>query len=119
MCAHNLSHPHGNQNFEFSYFRDARAKQMDKCLDAQKLDGVVQLFTCHEAQGNQMFKYEYKTKMIYHGRTEHNHCVEANLKDMKLYIKKCDANKDTQKWEMPNVHKENIDNWFTYGQKFL
>ena len=102
-----------------SYFRDIRAKHIDKCLDAQKLGVDIILYSCHESQGNQLFHYDYKKKKIYHGKPELKHCLDANLVKRKLFIAKCDDSKESQKWEWGRVYKENLDNWLRYGQKIL
>uniref|UniRef100_A0A182YBP2 Polypeptide N-acetylgalactosaminyltransferase n=1 Tax=Anopheles stephensi TaxID=30069 RepID=A0A182YBP2_ANOST len=118
-CAANKTHPQNNQFFTLSYHRDIRVRSNDKCLDASKLGDEIVLFSCHESQGNQMWRYDYESNMIIHGKDHLGRCLEADLSTNKLFLRSCDKEKSSQRWSWGYINFVHLQNWDVYGAKFL
>ncbi|XP_052872332.1 N-acetylgalactosaminyltransferase 6-like [Anopheles cruzii] len=118
-CSANRTHPQNNQFFTLSYHRDIRVRSNDKCLDAAKLNDEVVLFNCHESQGNQMWRYDYESKQIIHGKDHHGRCLEADIAGRKLIVASCDKSKRSQQWDWGYINFVHLQNWDVYGAKFV
>ncbi|CAO1318883.1 unnamed protein product [Diamesa serratosioi] len=117
-CAHDKINPHQSQSFELSFFRDIRLKSDSGiCLDGGSTLQLV-LFSCHQHQGNQMFRYDLDTKQIKLGKSEYI-CMEAESEGMKIIMERCDVNNELQQWTFGFVNETNLNNWNTYGSKLL
>ena len=57
--------------------------------------------------------------MIIHGKDHHGRCMEADLDTNKLFVRSCDKDKASQKWNWGYVNFVHLQNWDVYGAKFL
>lgn len=117
-CARDKINPHHSQSFELSFYRDIRLKSDSGiCLDGGGTSQLV-LFSCHQHQGNQLFRYDLETKQIKLGKSEYL-CMEAESEEMKVFMERCDVNNELQQWTFGFVNKTNLNNWKTYGSILL
>ncbi|XP_055598669.1 N-acetylgalactosaminyltransferase 6-like [Uranotaenia lowii] len=117
LCAKNKTNPQTTQFFTLTYARDIRSASNEKCLDASDVGVDVIFYNCHESQGNQLWKFEMDKKIIRHGKTARNQCLD--LIDKKVTVSKCDPSKKSQQWEWGFVNVTNMNNWNSYGFKLL
>lgn len=68
------------------------------CLD---YDGItLYMFECHKGQGNQKWRYSKSTKQF--TNVKNKVCLDVGpAPEMKLVAEKCNATKESQKWEFP------------------
>lgn len=110
-CAHNLKHPHGNQNWALSYRKDLRVKNSEKCMDvpSHNADSPVLIWGCHAQGGNQLFRYDPDAKWIIQGTS--NHCLEIDVNRGKVVVNKCDEDNANMQWEFGFVNQTAIQQW--------
>nr|CAB3248256.1 N-acetylgalactosaminyltransferase 7-like [Phallusia mammillata] len=66
------------------------------CLDCVGRDNVVSFWECHQMQGNQLWKYVYDHKQLYHSVSDS--CLEASPNEGKVFSRVCDHNNRNQMW---------------------
>jgi len=75
------------------------------CLDSQRKEKRVILYQCHQLHGNQLWKYNAKTGMLFHPQT--GGC--ASDRDHHLFLTTCDDSDETQKWKWRNIDQSKLD----------
>lgn len=121
FCGNNKKRPQNNQHFILRYYRDISDSEMESCFDSygEGEKRELKTFSCHHGQGNQYFRYDLKTKQIFHGPYRNKHCVEVNIGTQSVYVTTCNENKVEQKWEWGFVNETNINNWISYGSPIM
>uniref|UniRef100_A0A0K2TIP3 Polypeptide N-acetylgalactosaminyltransferase n=1 Tax=Lepeophtheirus salmonis TaxID=72036 RepID=A0A0K2TIP3_LEPSM len=100
-----------SHEFRLSFRKDMRFKSLEGvCWDAGSYnDGShIGTYSCHGQQGNQLFKYDLKTKRILQGGN--NRCLEHSPIDNDLVMKTC-ADKISQQWVMTEVNLKLLNKW--------
>ncbi|KAG5672938.1 hypothetical protein PVAND_003025 [Polypedilum vanderplanki] len=102
-----------NQNLELSWYRDIRLRDVNICIDVYEISAV----TCHLSGGNQLFKYDFRTKQI--KNMNNKLCIEGNAEERTLKLTKCDEMLKSQKWIFSDfVNATALQNWYESGRKF-
>uniref|UniRef100_A0A182YE43 Ricin B lectin domain-containing protein n=1 Tax=Anopheles stephensi TaxID=30069 RepID=A0A182YE43_ANOST len=120
LCVNNKSFPERTeQHFRMTWRRDIKAVRSSQCADVfhHSVGAGLQLFPCHNQQGNQMFRYDVDTKQIIVGKSK-TFCFEADGKNRKLILNHCNSNAESQRWRMGQMNVERLKNWTKYGAKF-
>uniref|UniRef100_A0AAG5D368 Polypeptide N-acetylgalactosaminyltransferase n=1 Tax=Anopheles atroparvus TaxID=41427 RepID=A0AAG5D368_ANOAO len=118
-CAVNKTVPERNeQYFRFSWRRDIRAMHSTNCVDvSHHFSGAeLQLFECHNMQGNQLFQYDVNTKQIYVGK-DATYCLDADPIKRKVVLNQCSITNDLQRWQIGQINLEHLQNWKQHGAK--
>ncbi|XP_014664811.1 PREDICTED: polypeptide N-acetylgalactosaminyltransferase-like 6 isoform X1 [Priapulus caudatus] len=94
----------GEQHFILTWHKDLRPFKRSVCFDvsAKQPGTPVILFHCHGMQGNQQWKYNYRTMQLYHMVTKN--CLDSNPEMQELYMNPCDTQLATQKWKFDHVN---------------
>ncbi|XP_013411643.1 putative polypeptide N-acetylgalactosaminyltransferase 10 [Lingula anatina] len=94
----------GEQQLELSWHKDIRPKKRNVCFDVSSSvhKAPVILFGCHGMQGNQLFKYNSKTKQIFHPIS--NHCLDSDSGNKEIFMTQCDENLQSQKWTFEKLN---------------
>uniref|UniRef100_A0A182W887 Ricin B lectin domain-containing protein n=1 Tax=Anopheles minimus TaxID=112268 RepID=A0A182W887_9DIPT len=119
LCVNNKSTPErSEQHFRFTWRRDIKAVRSSNCLDVSNhsVGAELQLYHCHNLQGNQMFQYDVDTKQIFVGRDK-IYCFEADGKNRKLILNRCSRTAESQRWRIGQMNVERLRNWTKYGAK--
>lgn len=111
-CARNLVKPQRTQYWSLSWKRDLRLHRKKDCLDVQIWDAnaPVWLWDCHGQQGNQYWYYDYRTKLIKHGK-EGKRCMELLPDTEELVVNACDEKNRLMQWNFGFVNKTALDNY--------
>ncbi|XP_030372815.1 N-acetylgalactosaminyltransferase 6-like [Scaptodrosophila lebanonensis] len=98
-CAENLVRPQRTQFWTLSWYRDLRIRNEKNCMDVQvwHSNAPVWLWKCHEKGGNQYWSYDYKLKILKHGR-EGKRCLEMLPQNMELVVNVCNATNRYMLW---------------------
>ncbi|CAK8674801.1 N-acetylgalactosaminyltransferase 7-like [Clavelina lepadiformis] len=72
------------------------------CLDCVGRDNVASFWECHHMQGNQLWKYIYDLRQLYHSVS--SSCLEASPGESKVYARECNHNNVNQLWTWTNVN---------------
>ena len=91
------------------------------CFD-QDETGNLLTGICHHAQGNQYFRYDLKTKQIYHGSINRDQCLDMDETKMEagaVFIAKCDENALSQKWNWGFINETALANWILFGTEII
>lgn len=108
-CDKNLTHPHYEQNFIFTWHRQLLiTDSYDRCLDTDR----VSLWGCHFMLGHQLWIYNPDTHQIYNPP---DNCITAQLKEKSLVMQKCDAKNVKQKWLFGYANETALNNWRHIG----
>lgn len=109
QCDRNLTHPHYQQNFIFTWHRQILITDAyDRCLDTDK----VSLWGCHFALGHQLWIFNPDTLQIYNPP---DNCITAEMSNKSLTMKKCDSANKNQKWSFGYANQTALQNWKTFG----
>lgn len=119
FCAENKVRPQDNQHFTLRFNRDIALANLQDCFDSfgEGEKKEVKMFSCHNGQGNQYFRYDLNTMQIFHGAYRNRHCVETDIKTQSVYVTNCDDSKLSQRWKWGFVNETNVRNWLNYGSK--
>lgn len=121
FCAENQTNPQHTQFFTLRYFRDIELKGTMFCLD-QNEAGTLMTSICHNAQGNQYFRYNLKTNQIHHGSLNRNECVDMDVSKMEqgsVFITKCDDQSISQKWIWGFANQTALTDWVKFGSEII
>ncbi|XP_026691688.2 polypeptide N-acetylgalactosaminyltransferase-like 6 [Ciona intestinalis] len=72
------------------------------CLDCVSRDSVVSFWECHHMRGNQLWKYIFDNKQLYHSVSRS--CLEASPGEGKVYARECNHNNLNQLWVWGNLN---------------
>uniref|UniRef100_H2YPR0 Polypeptide N-acetylgalactosaminyltransferase n=1 Tax=Ciona savignyi TaxID=51511 RepID=H2YPR0_CIOSA len=72
------------------------------CLDCVSRDSVVSFWECHHMQGNQLWKYIFDNKQLYHSVSRS--CLEASPGEGKVFARECNHNNLNQLWVWGNLN---------------
>ncbi|XP_049297213.1 N-acetylgalactosaminyltransferase 6-like isoform X1 [Anopheles funestus] len=120
LCVNNKTIPErSEQHFRFTWRRDIKAVRSSNCVDISNhfVGAELQLYHCHNLQGNQMFRYDVDTKQIFVGK-DNTYCFEADGKNRKLFLNRCSRTAESQRWRIGQMNVERLRNWTKYGAKF-
>ncbi|XP_061517672.1 N-acetylgalactosaminyltransferase 6 isoform X1 [Anopheles gambiae] len=120
LCVTNKTMPERTeQHFRFTWRRDIKAMGSSNCVDASNhsVGAELQLFQCHNLQGNQLFQYDVDTRQIYAGKDK-SFCFDADGMNGKLILYRCNRKQESQRWRMGQMNVERLRNWAKYGAKF-
>ncbi|XP_041783073.1 putative polypeptide N-acetylgalactosaminyltransferase 10 [Anopheles merus] len=120
LCVKNKTMPErAEQHFRFTWRRDIKAMRSSNCVDASNhsVGAELQLFQCHNLQGNQLFQYDVDTRQIYVGKDK-SFCFDADGMNGKLILNRCNRKQESQRWRMGQMNVERLRNWAKYGAKF-
>ncbi|KAH8863871.1 putative polypeptide N-acetylgalactosaminyltransferase 10 [Schistosoma japonicum] len=96
------------QNFEYFLEEDIRIFKKSLCLEVPdaKHNGPVLLYSCHGQRGNQHWQLrpvhsnkENPVNIIHFSTL----CLDINLKNLLLFVRRCDSNSRTQRWNWKNL----------------
>lgn len=104
-CASDLVYPQSNQYWALSWHKDLRLKMKADCLDVSESyrNAPVVLYECHLQGGNQLWQYDVENKWLVHGSGKS--CLEADLKNHKVYVNRCDPANLKMKWSFGHVNR--------------
>lgn len=116
-CAENPRKRSGSQNFTLTWHKDIRTNDGRKCWDVSdfNLKANVKLLRCHEAGGNQYWKYNPKNHLFYQGKN--TRCLDCDPGKKSLYVTMCNENSETQKWKFETVNLTAFANWDSIGPR--
>ncbi|KAL6739394.1 hypothetical protein Aduo_012859 [Ancylostoma duodenale] len=100
----------GEQNLRITRWHDIRPEGRSVCFDASSSGdkAPIVLFDCHSMKGNQLFKYQIDTQMIFHPVS--SQCLSAEPDGSGLvFMQKCDQNSPSQKWVWQVLDKELLE----------
>ena len=102
------------KNFELTWQSDLRPRGRDVCWDASRSEpgSPILLFECHGLRGNQEFRYNHKSMQILHAIS--NSCLDSNKERKEIFINKCDASLNSQKWQFEFYNKTLIERDFKF-----
>ncbi|XP_043475212.1 N-acetylgalactosaminyltransferase 6 [Leptopilina heterotoma] len=108
----------GEQKFRLTWHKDIRPEGRDLCLDVSlgDIESPVTLYPCHGGQGNQLWRYNLKTKWLVHG-SSNSRCLDADPERKKVFVTKCDSSSATQTWKIEKVNIKSMNNWENIGPK--
>ncbi|CRL06432.1 CLUMA_CG019468, isoform A [Clunio marinus] len=99
------------QEFELSWYRDIRMVNTEICLDFHQATFTI----CHLLGGNQIFKYDLRTKQII--SVARRLCLQADIANRSLKFDKCDETLNSQKWVWSSfVNETMLDRWKESGR---
>ncbi|KRX90494.1 putative polypeptide N-acetylgalactosaminyltransferase 10, partial [Trichinella pseudospiralis] len=88
----------GEQFFKYTTRKEIKFKNRRLCFDVpeNRLKAPVILYSCHDMQGNQAWRYNSKTMQIVHPVT--NMCLDADFSRREVFMQSCNLNLLSQRW---------------------
>ena len=107
----------GEQSFQLTHHRDMRLTggRDHYCLDVPQhsVGAQIVLYTCHNAEGNQLFKYDMSTGHLYHPNSRM--CVDADVSAMRVRMMTCDSTSDNQRWKFDTMNQTALADLWRYA----
>lgn len=120
-CADDLKEPQTAQFFTLRHYRDIEIKGTMFCFDQnQKGDLITSI--CHHVQGNQYFRYNLKTRQIFHGNRDRDECLdmdESKTEKGSVFLAQCNDTSLTQKWLWGFSNETALEHWLDFGSEII
>lgn len=100
----------GEQNFELSWHKDLRpvpGRHMCFDVSVSHRHSPIVLYHCHGMQGNQLFKYNHKTKLLFHPVS--NNCIDCDPERKEVFMNPCDEKSATQQWQFDTYNSTLVE----------
>lgn len=104
VCTKDAGTP-GEQKFEITWRKDLRPWRRNVCFDSESYvpRSPVVLYSCHGQKGNQYWKYNIETRLLYHPSTIS--CLDCDPNTKEIFTNPCDNSKKTQQWKFEFVNR--------------
>lgn len=111
----------GEQHFQITYHHDIRLTggRDTFCFDVPQHvpDASIVLYSCHNAEGNQLFKYDLQNSQLFHPASRM--CVDADVVKNRVRMMPCDKNADGQRWTLQNMNRPALQELWRYKSQAL